>query len=114
MNGQRCVRHEADDMDKNINGMSYIHAPQETILLPSQMPQLGDKGLTLDVSQRCYNRSCVLADHIVLETHRDNIARRQCRRLGFCTEQHLNDNENVMCISSIISIIYNNSSTYKQ
>lgn len=58
-------------------------------LLPSQMPQLDDKGVSLDVSHRCHNRACVLAEHIVLERHSDNIGRRHCRRLGFCTEDHV-------------------------
>ena len=52
-------------------------------------PHADDKGNPLDVSHLCHNSLCVVAHHLVLETHDINMERVHCNNQQLCTGNHM-------------------------
>ena len=42
----------------------------------------------MEVSHLCHNKLCIRSDHLVLETHAQNMMRITCKNNGWCTEAH--------------------------
>lgn len=52
------------------------------------LPKVNKYGAPMEVSHICHNRSCIKLDHLVLETHQQNMCRRHCVAARRCLGGH--------------------------
>ncbi len=57
-------------------------------ILPNCLIPREGSGGNKEVSHLCHNPACVLIDHLVIETHIQNMDRLHCRQQGFCSKCH--------------------------
>lgn len=72
-----------------MTGVHRVAYMTDKRLTPNDISSHDDDGHVLEVSHICHHKKCINKDHLVLEGHDLNMARKQCCRLGACTLAHI-------------------------